>query len=242
MDLAERSAVSRQLVSKIERGDVSTVSLGRLRAALGVLGVEAELALNGYGRDLDRLLNAGHAAMHEAAARKLGSLGWAIAPEVSYSVYGERGVIDMLAWHASTCSLLVIELKTSIVDVNDLMGSMDRRRRLAPRIAAERGWRPVLVGSWVAVADTPTNHRRVAAHATVLRAAFPDDGRTVRRWLAGPSGRLDALGFLSRATAGGASPEFRPRRRVDRPSPCAPRGSARPATRDSRRSATGRGI
>jgi hypothetical protein len=66
--------------------------------------------------------------------------GWSIAPEVSFSIWGERGLIDILAWHAPTRSLLVIELKTAIVDVSGLVGTVDRKRRLAPEIARSRGW------------------------------------------------------------------------------------------------------
>ena len=39
-----------------------------------------------------------------------------IAPEVSFAIRGERGVIDILAWHAKPGHSLVIELKTDIVD------------------------------------------------------------------------------------------------------------------------------
>ena len=77
---------------------------------------------------------------------------WVLAPEVSYSIYGEHGVIDILAWHPDRRALLVIELKTDIVDVNDLAGSADRRRRLARKIVAEKGWDPVTVSVWVVVA------------------------------------------------------------------------------------------
>ena len=45
-----------------------------------------------------------------------------LAPEVSFSIYGERGVIDILAWHPGRRALLIIELKTDIVDVNELVG------------------------------------------------------------------------------------------------------------------------
>ena len=62
--------------------------------------------------------------------------GWLFAPEVSFSVYGERGVIDLLAFHPASGCLLVIELKTAIIDVNDLVGTMDRRCRLAAGIRA----------------------------------------------------------------------------------------------------------
>jgi hypothetical protein len=50
--------------------------------------------------------------------------------------------------------LLVIELKTEIVEVSGLLGSMDRRRRLAPKIAARLGWEAVAVSTWVVVADS----------------------------------------------------------------------------------------
>lgn len=117
-----------------------------------------------------------------------------------------EGVIDGLAWHAATGSLLIVELKTEIVDINDLMASMDRRMRLARGIAAERGWRASSVSCWVAIADSRTNRRRVARHAAVLRAKFPDDGRRLAGWLRQPSDSVRSLGFLSVAhvtSAGG---------------------------------------
>lgn len=122
---------------------------------------------------------------------------WEIAPEVSFSIYGERGVIDVLAWHGPSRTLLVVELKTEIVDVNELMGKADQRRRLAGKIAADRGWHAAAVAVWVVVADSRTNRRRLAAHQTVLRAAFPVDGRSVQSWLRAPSRPLAALSFMT---------------------------------------------
>ncbi len=164
-----------------------------------VLEIRLDIVPRWRGGELDRLLNAGHSAMHEAVARRLADTpGWQFTPEASFSVYGERGVIDVLAWHEAHRMLLIIELKTAIVDVQDLLASMDRRQRLARRIGAERGWATdrATVSSWVVVTDTRTNRARLAAHATVLRTAFPDDGRTVRGWLADPRSRLAALSFL----------------------------------------------
>ena len=126
--------------------------------------------------------------MHESVARALLSIpGWVLAPEVSFSVYGERGVIDILAWHAATRTLLVIELKTEIVDVNEVMGTLDRKRRLAPMIARERGWIPAHVAVWLVVAGSSTNRRRVRSHGTTLRAAFPTRRQTIGS-LAAPAG------------------------------------------------------
>ncbi|MEX2011407.1 MAG: helix-turn-helix domain-containing protein [Chloroflexota bacterium] len=214
-DLAARAGVSRQLVTKIESARFESVSLRAVRMVVAALGGSAEVLIRAPGGDADRTLNAGHAAMHEAAARLFRQLnGWVTAPEVTFSIYGERGVIDILAWHAASRTLLVVELKTLLVDINDLMGSMDRRRRLATRMARERGWFAIQVSVWVAVADTSTNHRRLQDHASVLRTAFPDDGRTLRRWLPQPRGSVAVLSFLSAATSGGAKHDFRPIRQV----------------------------
>ena len=139
-DLAARAGVSRQLVTKIENGHIDSVSVRAVRRVVGALGGAAEVLIRVPGGEADRAVNAGHAAMHEAAARLFRRLdGWVTAPEVTFSIYGERGVIDVMAWHAGSRTLLVVELKTLLVDVNDLMGSMDRRRRLATRMARERG-------------------------------------------------------------------------------------------------------
>jgi hypothetical protein len=135
--------------------------------------------------------------MHEALARLLNDvLGWTFLPEVSFSIYGERGVIDVLAWHQEQETLLVVELKTEIVDVQELIGRVDQKRRLARRVAADRGWHPQRVGVWVVLASSRTSHRRIAAHVNTLRAAFPDDGRAVHGWLANPDRRLSCLSFL----------------------------------------------
>ena len=121
------------------------------------------------------MLNARHSELHELVARWFAEElpEWVLAPEVSFAIYGERGVIDILAWHEPTRSLLVIELKTAIADVNELLGTMDRKKRLAAQVARDRGWDPLTVSQWLIVADTRTNRRRLDAHMTVIRNAFP---------------------------------------------------------------------
>jgi hypothetical protein len=153
--------------------------------------------------------------MHEDTAALFESIGgWGLIPEASFAIFGERGVIDILAWHAATRTLLVIELKTEIVDIQDLVGTVDRKRRLAAQIARERGWDPLVIATWVVVADSATNRRRVRAHERMLRAAFPDEALDVRRWLRAPRGAINALTFLSFATGGSRRPTPAPRKRV----------------------------
>jgi transcriptional regulator with XRE-family HTH domain len=209
-DVAERARVSRQLLSSIERGDLDHVSLLKLRALAQVLGARVDLLLRWRGADLDRLVSGRHAAMQEAAARQFASLaGWDFAQEVSHSIYGERGIIDLLAWHAERRAILVVELKTVLVDINDLVGQMDRRRRLARSIARERGWDPATTSAWVVIEDSRANRRRLAAHSAMLRHAFPTDGRALRPWLRAPVEPIAALSFLSIVGTDGIKQAFK---------------------------------
>ena len=197
VDVGSRADVSAGAVSRIERGRLAEVSLSTLSKVADVLEIRLEMVARWRGGDLDRMLNAKHAALAEDVVAWLSRQpDWEVRPEVSFNVYGERGVIDLLAWNAARRALLVIELKSDIVDVGENLGTFDRKRRLAPRVAADLGWRPAIVGVAFLVRETRTNRRRVAAHELTLRAALPDDGRRLRSWLAAPSGELAALAFV----------------------------------------------
>lgn len=211
-DLARRAGVSSTGVGRFEHGRLEELTLGAIRRMCEPLDIRVELAPRGRGAELDRLVNAGHSALHESVARALVREfpDWEFAHEVSFNIWGERGVIDLLMWHPGRRALLIIELKTEIVDTGDLIGTMDRRRRLGPDIARERGWDPLTVSTWVLTAPSRTNERRIAEHRTVLRSAFPDDGRRVHRWLADPIGSIDALS----AWWGEATIRVAPTRRV----------------------------
>ena len=149
--------------------------------------------------DLDRLLNSRHSALHEQVARWFQTRypAWLLAPEVTFAIYADRGVVDILAWHSGRRALLVIELKTDIADVNELLGTLDRKRRVGPTVGRTRGWDPLTVSAWLVIADSRTNRRRIEAHQSVFRGALPDGAPTVRRWLRDPVGGLHGLSFWS---------------------------------------------
>jgi transcriptional regulator with XRE-family HTH domain len=217
-DLAARARVTRTVISDIETGRVARTRVDDVVRVMTALGGSIDFVVRWQGGELDRLINARHAAMHETVARQFRSrAGWEIAPEVSFNVRGERGVIDILAWHAATRTLLVIELKTEIVDISDLMGTLDRKRRVAPPIAAERGWNPARVAVWLVVADSAMNRRRVWLHATTLRAALPDDGRALGGWLRRPTTDLRCLSYLTNAAHSDAKRGLATVKRVRRP-------------------------
>lgn len=180
--------MSTATISRLERGHIDGLSMAIMRRIAATLDITLDLTARWKGGEVDRMLSRSHSMLHESFARHLRALGgWIFRPEVSYSIYGERGVIDMLAWHEARAMVLVVEFKTELVDVNDLVGSMDRRRRLAIKIAGDFGWRPVGVSTLVVLTGRRTNRRRVADHRTVLRAAFPFDGRHLSAWLRDPS-------------------------------------------------------
>lgn len=214
-DVAHRARVSRGIVSLIERGHLDRVSVPAFRRAAAALEIRAEMSLSLPHGEIERLLAAGHAALHESLARHFTGLpGWVHAPEVSFAVYGERGVIDILAFHSGTGSLLVIELKTELVSLENLLATMDIRLRHAAQIARERGWQAKTISAWVVFAESATNHRRVRSHANALRAAFPADGRAMRRWLRRPVGSIRALSFWADDSLTTANRVVAGRRRV----------------------------
>jgi hypothetical protein len=191
--------------------DVRLRDLRRLAAALEI---QLDVQARWRGGEGSRLIAARHSAMAEEVARLLSRLGWELRPEVSFSVWGERGVIDSLAWHAAYRALLVIELKTELVDVGEMLGTLDRKRRLAPLVAKDLGWSPATISSCVFVRDDRTNRRHVAQHAAVLRAALPGDGRALRGWLGRPAAAIQALAFLTDSRAVTLRPGSRGVRRV----------------------------
>jgi transcriptional regulator with XRE-family HTH domain len=219
-DVASVAGVSRATVSKLERGRLENVQLGTIRAVGAAIGIRVSIELRGAGSELDVLRGAHHSAMHEEAARLFAGLpDWVAVPEVTISIYGERGAIDILAWHAPTRSLLVIELKTELVDVQETVGTLDRKVRLAGQVARDRGWDPLTVSTWLLVAESPTNRRRVDGHSAMLRSRLPADGRAMAAWLRRPAGSIASMSFLSGAPRGSARRQFAPVRRVHRPRP-----------------------
>jgi transcriptional regulator with XRE-family HTH domain len=212
-DLAARAGVSDETVSRIERGHIDTLSLRTLRRVASALDVRVDLIARWRAGDLDRLLNARHSALHDSVAAWFRDAfpEWELAPEVSFGILGERGVIDIVAWHPDRRALLIIELKTDIADVNELVGTFDRKRRLARKIVAERGWVPTTVSGWVIVAPGRTNRARIATHGAMLRSAFPFDGRSIRAWLRDPVGSISVMSTWSPARRGPTAPTRRVR-------------------------------
>jgi hypothetical protein len=153
-------------------------------------------------------------------------------PEVSFSRYGDRGRIDLLAWNPARRILLVIEIKTQIVDIQGLLGPLDVKLRLAPGIARERGWgHPAGVVPLLVVAESSTNRRRIASRAPLFRQ-LGLRGRRAITWLRRPESPATGLLVLTglspaRASSTRRLPTTRPPRAQHPLVVESPRGTAR---------------
>lgn len=184
-ELATRARISASAISRIEGGLGYRYRVAVVQRHGDALGLRVELNVSGRGGEVVRLLDDEHAAIVEHVARMLTDAGWLVESEASFSVYGERGRIDLLAFHAATGTLLVVEVKTEITDLQALFGSLSVKERLAPKIAAERG-RPVrAVAVLLAVAAVDRNRRVIAQHGTLF-GAFERHGARVRAWVRRP--------------------------------------------------------
>jgi len=160
-DVGMKASVSRSAVSLLERGRVERLPVRRVEAILAALGARLDARVSWSGTDLDRLIDAGHAALSASVKQRLEGWGWVVRVEVSYSHFGERGRIDLLAWHPVARVLLVVEIKTDLVDVQALLGAMDVRARLAPGIAAPFGWQVGRVVPAIVFLEDRTTRRRL---------------------------------------------------------------------------------
>jgi transcriptional regulator with XRE-family HTH domain len=116
-DVATRGRVTRITVSRPDRGQVGWYSIDVWRRLTNALEIRQDVAVRWHGGDLDRVLNAAHASLHEAVSRWLAEhREWTCARELTFAIHGERGVIDIPAWHAAARSLLIIELRSVLAD------------------------------------------------------------------------------------------------------------------------------
>jgi transcriptional regulator with XRE-family HTH domain len=198
--LGDDVGVSRSVVARIETGHGDRVTFQTLASIVGGLGATVSVRILWHGEGLDRLLDAAHADMTERVLRILRELEWQADPEVSFNVRGERGTIDILAFHPPSGSLLVIEIKSVVPDLQAMLGMLDRKVRVAAELAAARGWRVHDVSKVLVLPDDRTTRRRVERHGATFDAALPARTAEVRRWLKAPPGRLAGIVFLTDVT------------------------------------------
>ena len=202
-ELGALASVSQQQISRLERGHFRTTDVRLIRAVFAELDASVEWQIAWRGGTIDRLLDERHARLGSVLAERLAVAGWTVVPEVTYSVYGERGSIDLLAWHDRSAAALVVEVKSELTSIEATLRKHDEKVRHAPAISIERfGRRPRTVGRLLVLPDGSTERRRVQRADALLGRAYPIRGAAVREWLRRPDGALGGLLFLADTTRG----------------------------------------
>jgi transcriptional regulator with XRE-family HTH domain len=181
--LGARLGISQTELSRRERRELGSCSVDALDGWAAALGAHLviELRLDGERPLRDER----HARLQNWLVGWLAGNGWIVEAEVSFNHYGDRGRIDVLAYYPAARVLLVVEAKSRIEDVQDLIGHLDIKVRMAEMLARERGWEPTRRVPTIAVAEGRTARRRIAAHASLF-AAYPLRGRQAMAWLRRP--------------------------------------------------------
>lgn len=194
-DASVLARISRSILADLEAGRLASHAVQALTQAAEAVGGSIRIDLVVPGGDLHRLLDADHAELQGEWKAMLERHGWNVDAEVTFNHYGERGSIDLFAWHEVTRTLLVIEIKTVIVDIQTLLSGIDRKVRIGRSLAAERGWSPRAVVPALLVAEGSTARRRIAEHAALF-SRFALRGRVAMAWLWQPDAGVVPTGVL----------------------------------------------
>lgn len=194
-DLAAKAGVSASVLGLLERGHADALSVRGIRRIGSALDLRLGWDAGYRGAELARLRDADHARLAEWLTRRLEKFGWIVVPEASFNHFGDRGRIDLLASHPATGALVMVEVKTVIAEIQDLLGGLDTKARNAPAVARTLSWRGGRAVPFLVVADTTTNRRRLATHARLF-ARLTVRGRGAVAWIRRPEGAPSGLLLL----------------------------------------------
>jgi transcriptional regulator with XRE-family HTH domain len=224
--LGRRAGVSQGLVSLMERGHLDWLTVRSARRIAAVLEVQLPFVPRWRGGDAVRLLDAGHSAVVEHLVRTLRSRGWHAVVEYTFNHFGDRGSVDVLGWHPDRRALLILEVKTRLLDVQATLAVLDRKARVVPALVrGERGWNPIHLGVVIAMPGITANRSAVSRHAATFASTHPTRSLAVRRWIRHPAGRMNGLWFVSESNLVRGTGGQTGRKRVREPKqPPAPAG------------------
>jgi len=199
LDLAKLTGLSQSAVSRIERGDFSGLGVATYLRLVEILGAEVDLSPRWRGPKLAAILDARHAHLQNLVVAILESLGWVVRLEFSFNHYGDRGSVDIIAWHPRFRALLIIEIKPELLSVEETLRVLAMKLRLVPKlVGAELGWDVDLtrVASVLVLPANSQQRELVERHSFSFDAALPERTVAVRRWLRSPDRPLRGVWFV----------------------------------------------
>jgi transcriptional regulator with XRE-family HTH domain len=196
--VAARAGVSQSVYSRAERDRLTGLTVGTLERIAGSMGATISIAIDYRGGLADRLVDAAHSTLVEFVVGFLRSHGWQVELEFSFNVFGDRGAVDVLAWHDATRTLLIVEVKSRFTDLQALLISMSRKLRVVPNaVRDELGWDAATIGRLVVAYGTAENRSIIDRHAAIFDTSFPSRATEIRRWLRTPDGVLSGVWLVS---------------------------------------------
>ena len=136
--------------------------------------------------------------MVEAVIASMRAYGWQARAEVTFSIFGERGSIDVFAWNEAVRAVVIEEIKSELATIEGTARPLAVKRRLAAEITfQELGWRPRSIAVVLVLPEGSHVRNRVARHAATFDSILPDRLPQLRQWLREPRGSLGAIWFLS---------------------------------------------
>jgi transcriptional regulator with XRE-family HTH domain len=196
-DLASASGISRQVISRVERGEaLGSVALRVIARLTDALDASVDVMVKWRGEELDRLIDSAHASLVQACVGLFAARGWLTRVEVSFNHYGDRGRVDILAFHPPTRMLAVAEIKTALGDSQDTLGRLDVKARLGNVVAASVGWdSPSAVVPVLVLGESRSSRRLIAGHGALFER-FNVRGRQAMAWLRLPTAGPAPTGLL----------------------------------------------
>jgi DNA-binding XRE family transcriptional regulator len=199
-EVAGPLGVHRSVMTDLEAGRLEDLSLRTARRLCTRLGIELVVDARWRGGTIDRLLDQGHAGIVERVAKELRAAGWAVEPEFTFNHFGDRGSVDLLAWHAGAQALLIVEVKTAITDLQELLMTLSRKVRVVPSIVRDdRGWTRRAFGRVLVASGTTANRGVLERHRAIFDSAFPGRTLAARAWVRDPAGDFAGVWLVSSA-------------------------------------------
>lgn len=171
----------------MERGELSGMTLGSIDRAAATLGASVHIQLRWQGEQLDRLIDAAHAQIQQSVAALLANVGWIVHVEVSFNHYGDRGRVDIIAFHPLLRILLIVEIKSALGDLQETVGRLDVKVRIGRKIARDLGWTDVATLIPVLVIGDSRAARRIIAEHGALFESLNRRGRAALAWVRRPA-------------------------------------------------------
>jgi transcriptional regulator with XRE-family HTH domain len=198
IDVTLAAGVSQSVVSRAEHARLDELSFEAVDAVASALDVTLFIDARWDDGDAYRLIDRAHAQIVELVVATLTANGWETVVEYGFNHYGDRGSVDVLAWHAESRTLLIVEVKSRLTDLQATFTSFARKLRIVPGLVLrDHGWDSRFLGRLIVIEGTTANRTVVAKHAATFTTLFPDRMPAIGTWLRRPDRSLGGVWFVS---------------------------------------------